>query len=281
MRILLPLLAALLQVAAASAQATVDFKVHYEPNTVYQQTQTQTMRIRINLDSSSQEIRAKLDSAKPAELSPKTEVTHTQTNLITGSVNTTTGRMPIRLEVVAWDNGDATKTPPFKLVTGSVVPDSLPVFDSVVSEGQVDGFKQQFLGIINGMYSQLHLPNIKMSKGQTYTYSTPLTVPVAGGALKMKVQATYKLIDISGGVAHFTDSLMIAMDLDMKEVAIPFTGTGYGGGTLDYDVSGLYIRAMHLNYDMDIGMHQGPLIMHILLNADQQLAAMAAPAKKP
>src|SRR6202012_1255370 len=107
--------------------------------------------------------------------------------------------------------------------------------------------------------------------GQSFPYSTPLTIPMAGGSLKMKVQATYTLIDVTGGVAHFTDSLAIAMDISMAQVQVPFAGAGYGGGTLDFDVNGLYVRAMHLNYDMDIGMHQGPLVMHILLNADQQM----------
>lgn len=267
--------------ATTYAQTSVDFKSHYEPNTIYHQTQRQVLRLRFNLDSSSQEIRAQLDSAKPEGLAPRSSILNLKADVTTGRLDPSTGRMPIRMDVLDMENEDSSKAQPFKAIFGSVAPDSLPVFDSVATDVPSDAFKRQTLSTMNGIFAQLRLPNARISKGHTFTYSNPVTIPVGPSVIKMKLQATYRLVDVKAGIAHFTDVVRIDMDLgDAGPAQSPLRGSGGGTGTVDYDVRGQYIRAMYLKYDMDMGIHQGPLIMHLLIAMEQQIASVAEPAPK-
>lgn len=270
-----------LRAADAQAQQTVHFKVNYDPNTVYSIDLIQKTTIHFNLDSSSDEVKAQMDTVAFANMGAKATASHLSTKLTTGSPDPATGRAPIRMEVLHMGSDDTSQALPFRMVLGYIEPNSWPVFDSIVTDNPEPAFSKTMSATMNNMFSQLRIPEFDITPGHSYTYSSPLSLPVGPMTIKMKFQWTYTLINVTGGIAHFKTDIAIAMDMDGDNNAmVPMTASGTGSGTSDYDIQGRYIRASDLTYAMDMGIHKEPLIMHILFTIDQQLSAGKQPAKK-
>ncbi|HTJ11814.1 MAG TPA: hypothetical protein VL547_07310 [Dinghuibacter sp.] len=273
--------AGLVLAAAAHAQQTVHFKLSYDPNTVYNIELTQKTNIHFNLDSSSDEVKAQMDTAKFAAMGAKGMANHLQSTLTTGPQDPATSRSPIRMEVQHMGSDDSAQTLPFRMVLGHVEPNSWPVFDSIVTDNPEPAFSKLMVTTMNNMFSEMRIPEFDITPGHSYTYSSPLSFPVGPMAIKMKLQTTFTLVNISGGVAHFNTTTVIAMDMDGGDNAmIPMTATGSGSGTSDYDIQGRFMRASNLKYTMDMGIHKEPLIMHILFTINQQMSTSKQPAKK-
>lgn len=275
MKTFLSILALSVAMAAVKAQGSVDFKIHMLPKTVYHQTMGQTYEIKFDFDSSSQAVLDKVDAQGGAALAPKTIATEMTSTITTGEPDNT-GRIPVVMEILSSKMPGTMDSLAGTKVWGTVMPDSLPRFDSLVAPTESEAFKSTFLTIVNTMYSQMHYPRARIALGGSYTQTMPFSIPMGPAAMGMNISMTYTLHNMTGSIAHFTVAVALSMDVS-GEGAPPMSGGGDGSGTLDYDTGANYITSMNVHYNMNIGLHKDDMVMHIHVKVGQSNTATISP----
>jgi hypothetical protein len=142
-------------------------------------------------------------------------------------------------------------------VKGSI--GNMPTLDSIVSNGLSAELKKTILQTIQATFTQIYIPESKVTVGEVFAIDTPLSIPIAGMQLDMNITTTSKLLSLANNVADFDISQAYTMKTTASKS--PLNATGTGKGKLLYDV----IHNFNLNNQIDIKMSANAKIEKIEL----------------
>ncbi|TDW97225.1 hypothetical protein EDB95_5070 [Dinghuibacter silviterrae] len=260
--------------ASANAQDSVSFTIRFLPQTVYTETINQRYDMHIDFDSSSQEIQDKIkESGAPVssrQLSSRLGCT------ITTARPGPTGHIPVVMDIT--DTDSLTHRLLGLKAYGKLIPDGLPQYDSVECPNGDTAMRSSFLKMANTLSTQIPLPNAKLAIGGSYTQVVPIKIPIGPMAAGINEKITYTLKNVTGGIAHFTLTIMLDMNATSDALPFPIQGGGDGTGTMEYDTLQNFITNMRMDYDMRVRVAQEGMIMHLAIHAGMLTTARISPA---
>ena len=178
------------------------FKVEYKPETRYNETLEQSSEATITYIGSDEFLKnLKGRGVSNPTISNKNSTTKEilKTGKLTDGVH-----FPLTMEFISTESSDGKQViPDGTIIYGKGTVGSMPTFDSMFSPGMMDETKKVFMKTMEATLSQITFPAKQLSVGDTFTHETPLTIPIAGKKIEMKIATIYKLVSISGGQAGF------------------------------------------------------------------------------
>ena len=235
----------------AQSKKELDFKVRYKPETNYMQSVDQNTVTTIKY-AGSEDFLEKLKAKgyqKPMVTNQKSTI---ESVLKTGKLIDKT-HFPITIEFKNTPVVDGKKIiPDATIIYGKGTLETLPSLDSIVAEGMDEGFKKGFLQSMQSMFSQLSFPDQSLNIGQSFTQESPLSIPIAGTKVDMKISTTYKLLSIANGTADFDVSQVYTINTVVTGYKLDATGNGKG--KMVYDIKNNYYLKYNVDTDLKMDM---------------------------
>lgn len=229
----------------------LDFKPHYAPEMVYNQTVTNSSDYEITYSGSEKflEALAKNGAENPTKIK---SIFTVETASKTGKLNKN-GNFPITIEYTkSVDANGKNIIPNGTILYGNTSLEGLPKMDSIVSEGSDENFKNTIFQTVQSTFNQLLLPEKKLKIGESFSQENPLTIPIAGINIEMIITTTYSLKSITPKNAYFD----ITQNYTMKILDDRFAtaGSGTGSGKLIYDIPNQFAIENQLNMEMSLNL---------------------------
>jgi hypothetical protein len=254
--LMLLLLAA--QFSIAQNKNEFQFKIQYNPETKYDQTIDQSSHLEMKYSGDPQMIQTLKDRGLQ---NPTISDNHSIIESVfkTGKLVDKT-YFPLTIEFVKTTNSnDKIVIPNGTIIYGKGSIGNMPTLDSIVSTGLSDELKKSILQTMQATFTQINIPERKVTVGEVFAIDTPLSIPIAGMQLDMTITTTYKLLSLVNNVADFDISQAYTMKMSTSK--FPLNATGTGKGKLLYDV----IHNFNLNYQIDMKMSANAKIEKIEL----------------
>lgn len=225
----------------------IEFNLKFTPETVYYQTIEQTSSNELKYSGSDEF----LNNLKENGVQNPT-VTN-EKSIMESVIRTekmTDEKIPFKME---FGKTSEANLPDGTIIYGFWVPNrSMPVIDSVVSEGMDNESKQILLSGLQSTLEQFTLPNKRLKIGESFSQDSPLSIPIANVTVDMTITTTYRLIDIRNDTADFEITQVFTMKSTFDEHSI--NATGNGKGKMLYLISKKFYSKYQMDIEMDMSM---------------------------
>ncbi len=230
-------------------QDSLTFKIQYQPEMKYNRSTERTSLTVMKFSGPEISLqRLKDRGVQNPTISDKKS--RTETVLKTGKLTDGTS-FPVALEIVKTISNDGKKEfPDGAIFKGQCKADSLPTFDSMVSDGLDFNYKMALVELAQNTFSQLTFPEKKLKIGEQFSVEHPLSMPMEGSTIEMVVTTNYKLISISEGIAAFDISQTYTMTPALMDNS--FKGSASGKGHLLYDIAQTVLLNYTINTEMEM-----------------------------
>lgn len=225
----------------------IEFNVRYTPETVYYQTVEQTSSNEIKYSGSDEFINNLKEKGveNPTVTSEKSIM-----ESVIRTEKMTDEKIPMTMEFVKTSNANL---PDGTIIYGFCIPNrSMPVLDSVVSEGMDRDSKQMLLNGLQSTFEQFSLPNKRLKVGDSFSQESPLSIPIADVTVDMTVTTNYELIEIKKDIAEFKINQVYTMTSNFDEYTV--NATGKGKGKMLYLISKNFYSKYQMDIEMDMKM---------------------------
>lgn len=214
------------------SQKEVDFKIHYQPNTQYDQTLEQISKTEIKYSGS----KDFLENLKNKGVdNPTLSNIESEIKTIIKTGKQEGENFPLTIEYANGINSDGKKIiPDGTLIYGHGSNNNLPILDSIVGPGLEDDFRKSFLKTMQSTFSQLSFPERRVKIGDSFSSEMPLSIPIAGITIEMTITTKYKLLNIQNGIAEFDIASVYKVKSNITGYTIKADGKSQGN--LFYDV---------------------------------------------
>jgi hypothetical protein len=250
-----PVLFFLLVTFGCQSQSTksVTFKFEYRPETKYQQTIVQSSTSEITY-SGSEEFLSRLQNKGIENPTITKSGSDIQTILNTGKRKKE--KYPLTIEYVKATNSDGREIiPKGTIIYGNGFDNRTPKLDSIVSKDMEDSFKKSLLQTIQSTFSQITFPEKTIRVGESFSNEMPLSIPVAGITVDMKITSTFTLKNISGSVAELDVTSIYTLTSVITDYKIKATGSSNGKMYYDTQYANLTTydtnTLLNMNLEMD------------------------------
>lgn len=262
MRILIAVVFGISTLSSGFSQEAIKFSMGIKPNFSYDQTITQNTKIEINLDSSTADVLAAMDSGGMRNPTIQEEQSLMEILVKSGSLVRKTGKIPVTMSFLKSGKKMANILTPDMKFFGKASPDGLPVYDSISGITLDDRQKLQILKM-SSVVSQITLPNRQLKVGDSDTINNPIVIPIGGMNMTMDYITVYHLKSVQGKTAFFDVKAQFNLNMELKN--IPVEGSGSGSGTMEYDLQNRYPAKYYLQYQIKIRFAKDGMIMHMNL----------------
>lgn len=223
----------------------IRFKLEYKPETRYNEQMNQAAEATVTYSGSDEFLEKLKDKGVP---NPTVTNNTSKTTIIlkTGKLKDTS-LFPITMEFTSVNNSNGKETiPEGTIIYGYATVNTTPSFDSMYCPGMQDETKKEFMKTMESTLSQIIFPDKELSVGDSFPQETPISIPIAGTTIRMKISTVYKLISINGGQADFDISQHYSINIDKYTTA----GGGSGYGHLTYDIAHNFDTSFEETTDM-------------------------------
>ena len=145
------------------------------------------------------------------------------------------------------DSNLAKVMPQGTIIYGTCIIGGLPRMDSTSPEGGNEYQRATLMQRMRFGFEAMKFPEKKLLKGDTFSVTTPLSLPMVGSTLEMTITTKYTLKKIHNGLATFDIKLLYAMKSDITS---QFSGSGDGEGELIYDIKNMFFNKYSLSTDV-------------------------------
>lgn len=265
-KILLTLLLALPFLNYAQSDKVLDFKIAYAPEMSYHQIVEQSSETELHYIASP-EILERLKNQGVANPTLGKTLTLMESVFKTGKP-AKDGYFPVTIKFLKSTNSDnKTIIPDGTLIYGKASDSTMPTLDSIVSKDLDAEFKSTLLQTMQSMFSQIALPEKKLKIGESFIQETPLSIPIAGTAIDMKITTTYKLISMTNQIANFDIAQQYTMNLLISEGQYNVTADGAGNGKLIYDIPNHFSTSFKLDIGLNFDLKQDKFSLKVKSNS--------------
>ena len=265
MKNLVSVLGCLLIFSFVFSQDAVHFTMGLLPNNSYNQSVSQKIRIELNLDSSTDEMIAKMEANGVKNPTIQEQETSMEALTISGNLNKQSGKIPVTMSIIKSDDNLAKVLTPETKFLGTARLNEMPVYDSISGITLQENQKQQMLKTMSSL-SQINLPNKSLIPGQSDTLHTPVNIPVGGVTLKMDYITIYHLKSIRENTAFFDVDASFVLNMEVKD--LPIAGYGTGSGSMEYDLEKHYPALYKLKYKIIMRIAKEGLVLHMNMISD-------------
>ena len=154
-------------------------------------------------------------------------------------------------------------------IYGTCEIDSLPKFDSIVSKNMKNDVKKGILDVVKSGFSQIKLPNKKITIGEEITTEDPLSIPLGANKLDMIIVTKYKLISIKNNLGYFDIIQDIKFTTKIEDTTM--NASGKGKGKLIYDIKNNIFSEFTTNYEMKLNFIVKGITMNLTSNTEQNV----------
>ena len=217
----------------SQSNQTLDFKVQFSPQTIYNQTMANSASYELTYEGS-EEFLNTLKSSGVKNPTTTNSTVDIESIFKTGKTNAE-GNFPVVIEYLkSLDNKGNTIIPNGTLIYGKGSTSSLPKMDSIVAKGLDEASKNMIFEIVKNSFSQLALPEKKIKIGEAFSQESPLTIPIGALNIDMSITTIYKLISIVDKNAYFDINQVYTANISSENLNnIIVSGTGTGKMTYD------------------------------------------------
>ncbi|MDB5282423.1 MAG: hypothetical protein JWO06_1498 [Bacteroidota bacterium] len=139
--------------------------------------------------------------------------------------------------------------------------------DSMLADGMDSELKEMLMPMMKAALQQVVVPEHTIRVGESFTFATPLRIPVASMVLDFSIKSTYKLKSVSGSVAYFDISQTYVME--SESVTMPITADGTGKGTMTYDISSSYFTQYELTSSINMNLKAPEMNMKMKIESTE------------
>lgn len=265
-KILLTLLLALPVINYAQSGKVLDFKIAYAPEMSYHQIVEQSSETELHYIASP-EILERLKNQGVENPTLGKTVTLMESVFKTGKT-AKDGYFPVTIKFLKSTNSDnKTIIPDGTLIYGKASDSTMPTLDSIVSKDLDAAFKSTLLQTMQSMFAQIALPEKKLKIGESFTQENPLSIPIAGTSIDMKITTTYKLISMTNQIANFDIVQLYTMNLLISEGQYKVTAEGGGTGKLIYDIPNHFSTSFKLDIGLNFDLKQDKFSLKVKSNS--------------
>ncbi len=239
---------------------TVDFKVQYKPDCVYNQVMNEKTKMESKFDASPAMLQALKD--KGVENPTKKQ------NEMTVLIALKTGRLgpqntfPFAMEYLKTTSKDGhVEIPDSSIFYGVDTIGKIPVIDSMSSPKMSDYMKRALTSSVQNLLQESCGPEKNLKVGEQFTRESPMNMDLGGIKLQLTITTTYKLKSINAGTAAFDISQVYNLNSTITDHT--FKAEGEGKGKLVYDLKNNYYRDYTVNMVLGISMDIGGLYAEI------------------
>lgn len=231
---------------------TLDFKIRFSPQTIYNQTMANSASYELTYEGS-EEFLNTLKSSGVKNPTITNSTVDIESVFKTGKTNAE-GNFPVIIEYLkSLDNKGNTIIPNGTLIYGKGSTSSLPKMDSIVAKGLDEASKNMIFEIVKNSFSQLALPEKKIKIGEAFSQESPLTIPIGALNIDMSITTIYKLISIVDKNAYFDINQVYTANISSENLNnIIVSGTG--AGKMTYDIPNYFasenVVDMKLMFDL-------------------------------
>ncbi|WP_433836518.1 hypothetical protein [Flavobacterium anhuiense] len=217
----------------SQSNQTLDFKIQFSPQTIYNQTMANSASYELTYEGS-EEFLNTLKSSGVKNPTITNSTVDIESVFKTGKTNAE-GNFPVVIEYLkSLDNKGNTIIPNGTLIYGKGSTSSLPKMDSIVAKGLDEASKNMIFEIVKNSFSQLTLPEKKIKIGEAFSQESPLTIPIGALNIDMSITTIYKLISIVDKNAYFDINQVYTANISSENLNnIIVSGTGTGKMTYD------------------------------------------------
>jgi hypothetical protein len=240
------LLIAAISYATCNAQDLLDFKMQLTPELLYSETFMQSTKTAVKYSGTQEQLQRLRDNGIH---NPTLSVNSiSQTSIMkTGKVISDSNFIVSIEYLTNTDSNFAKIMPQGTIIYGTCIVGGLPVMDSTSSNGGNEYQRGTLLQRMRIGFEAMKLPEKKLIKGDTFSVTTPLSIPMVGSTLEMTITTKYTLKKIHNGLATFDIKLLYTMKSDMGSL---FSGSGDGDGELIYDIKNMFFNKYSLSSDL-------------------------------
>ncbi|KAF2331581.1 hypothetical protein [Flavobacterium nitrogenifigens] len=212
---------------------TLDFKIRFSPQTIYNQTMANSASYELTYEGSEDF----LNTLKSTGVKNPT-ITNSTINMEsvfkTGKTNAE-GNFPVVIEYIkSLDNKGNTIIPNGTLIYGKGSISALPKLDSIVAKDLDEASKNTIFEIVKSSFSQLALPEKNLKVGEAFSQESPITIPIGALNIDMSITTIYKLTNIVDKNAYFDINQVYTANVSSENLNnIIVSGTGTGKMTYD------------------------------------------------
>jgi len=215
------------------ANQTLDFKIRFTPQTIYNQTMANSASYELTYEGSEEFLNTLKSTGVKNPTITKSSV-DVESVFKTGKINAE-GNFPVVIEYVkSLDNKGNNIIPNGTLIYGKGSTSSLPKMDSIVAKGLDEASKNMIFEIVKSSFAQLALPEKKIKIGEAFSQESPITIPIGALNIDMSITTIYKLMSIVDKNAYFDINQVYTANISSENLNnIIVSGTGTGKMTYD------------------------------------------------
>lgn len=212
---------------------TLDFKIRFTPQTIYNQTMANSASYELTYEGSEEFLNTLKSTGVKNPTITKSSV-DVESVFKTGKINAE-GNFPVVIEYVkSLDNKGNNIIPNGTLIYGKGSTSSLPKMDSIVAKGLDEASKNMIFEIVKSSFAQLALPEKKIKIGEAFSQESPITIPIGALNIDMSITTIYKLMSIVDKNAYFDINQVYTANISSENLNnIIVSGTGTGKMTYD------------------------------------------------
>jgi len=229
------------------AQRKVNLAVRYLPGRTYTGTNDQITKLTMEIGGDKETTKRPGGDGKPVK---KSVLVHTEKETTTGSLyNDSLFLLKTVLTKVSRADGPSA-IPDGTAIYGKCSTTGRMSLDSMSSEGMDPELKEKLLPMLKTLMQSVQIPEHTLRVGESFTFKTPLSLPLNGITLDFTISTTYKLKSIEGGIANF--DMVQDYVMSSESVAIPITASGKGKGSMTYDINNSYYTKNESYFSIDL-----------------------------
>lgn len=235
----------------------LDFKIHFKPQTNYNQTMASSSEYELTYEGSDELIKTITDSGvKNPTITKNTSLV--ESVLKTGKTNAE-GNFPVVIEYLkTLDTNGNTIIPKGTLIYGKGSVSGLPKLDSIVAKDMDETFKNSIFQTVQSSFAQIALPEKKLKIGESFSQESPINIPVGALNIDMMITTIYKLKNITGTNAYFDITQAYTANVSSESLN-NITASGTGTGKLIYDIPNNYASENSLDLELLFNVKQDEL----------------------
>ena len=227
------------------AQHKVHLRVGYLPGHSYVEKADQITNIEMELKSSA-------TGANDQDPIKKAIVQHTEKETSVGSYYNDS-LFPIRTVLTKATMADG-KVPiaPGTILYSTGTKSGKRTLDSISADGMDSELKEKLFPLLQTVIKAANIPEHSFKVGESFSFETPISLPVAGMTIMFLMKTTYTLKSATGSNAYFDIALVYTMQ--SESVSIPVTATGNGSGSMTYDINNNYYTSFERSENLAMNM---------------------------
>ncbi len=244
---------------------SIDFKVEYKPDCIYNQLMNEKTKMESKFDASPVMLQTLKDKGieNPSKKQNEMSVLIALKTGKLGPQNT----FPFTMEYLKTTSKEGhIEIPDSSLFYGLDTIGKIPVIDSMSSPKMNDYMKKALISSVQNLLQESCGPQKNLKVGEKFTRESPMNMDMSGIKLQLTITTTYKLNSINAGTAAFDISQVYSLNSTITDHT--FKAEGEGKGKLVYDLKDNYYRDYNVNMVLAMSMDIGGLYAEINSESD-------------